>query len=63
MSNNPAGFIKDVGNEMKRVSWPDKQQLQEATIVTVMVCLIITAFVFVVDRAFTFVMGFIFDLV
>lgn len=63
MSNKPAGFIKDVGNEMKRVTWPDKQQLQEATIVTVMVCLIITTFVFVVDRAFTFVMGFIFDLV
>lgn len=62
MSNKAAGFIKDVGNEMKRVSWPDKQQLQEATVVTVMVCLIITAFTFVVDQVFSRVMGFIFDL-
>lgn len=63
MSNKAAGFFKDVGNEMKRVSWPDKQQLQEATIVTVMVCLIITAFVFVVDQVFSRIMGFLFDLV
>lgn len=63
MSNNAAGFFKDVGNEMKRVSWPDKAQLQEATIVTVMVCLIIASFVLVVDWVFGRVIGFLFDLV
>lgn len=63
MSNKAVGFFKDVGSEMKRVSWPDKQQLQEATIVTVMVCLIITVFVLIVDQVFSRIMAFLFDLV
>lgn len=62
MSNKVAVFTRDVSNEMKKVSWPDKEQLQEATVVTIMVCLIITAFVFVVDRAFSWIVDMIFQL-
>ncbi|MCE2502650.1 MAG: preprotein translocase subunit SecE [Chlorobi bacterium] len=63
MSNNIAGFIKEVGNEMKKVSWPNKEQLQEATIVTLLVCAIITIFVFLIDRAFSLIVDTIFSLV
>ena len=51
MSNNAANFFKSVGNEMRKVSWPSKEQLQEATVVTIMVCLIFTVLTFVVDLA------------
>ncbi len=63
MSNKLAVFTKDVSNEMKKVSWPDKAQLQEATIVTILVCAIITLFVMIADRLFAFIVEFIFGLV
>ncbi len=62
MSNKAAVFFKEVGNEMKKVSWPNKEQLQEATIVTIMVCAIITLFVFIVDQAFSRIVQGMFDL-
>ena len=49
MSNNAANFFKSVANEMRKVSWPSKEQLQEATVVTILVCLIFTVLTFVVD--------------
>lgn len=63
MSNKLAVFTKDVSNEMKKVSWPDKEQLQEATIVTIMVCAIITVFVMLADFIFSEVVSFVFSLV
>jgi preprotein translocase subunit SecE len=53
-------FFKEVGNEVKKVTWPNKEQLQESTIVTLMVCAIITVFVFVADRVFQQVIELIF---
>lgn len=46
-------FVQDVGSEMKKVSWPNRSQLQESTVVTIVVCMIITVFVYVVDMIFT----------
>lgn len=46
-------FVRDVSSEMKKVSWPNKQQLQESTVVTIVVCAIIMLFVGVVDLALT----------
>ena len=55
MKKNIVTFVQDVGNEMKRVTWPSKAQLQESTLVTIGTCLIISAFVYVVDLVFTLV--------
>lgn len=55
MKQSIGTFVREVGNEMKKVSWPKKDQLQESTIVTIVVCLIITLFVFAIDRIFAFV--------
>ncbi len=60
MKQNLGTFVREVGNEMKKVSWPKKAQLQESTIVTIVTCLIITAFVYVVDLVFTRLFNFIF---
>jgi preprotein translocase subunit SecE len=53
-------FVREVGNEMKKVSWPKKDQLQEATIITIVTCVIITVFVYAVDIVFTKLFGLLF---
>ena len=53
-------FFVEVRSEMKKVSWPKKQQLQESTVVTIVTCLVITVFVFAIDWIFTQIFNFIF---
>ena len=60
MKNNIVAFVNEVGSEMKKVSWPKKEQLQESTIVTIVTCIIVMIFVYVVDLVFTKVFGTIF---
>lgn len=42
-------YINDVNKEMKKVSWPTREQLRESTIVVLVTTAIITAFVYVID--------------
>ena len=37
---------------MKKVSWPTRDQLQEATLVTLALCVFASVFVFGVDKIF-----------
>ena len=60
MKQNIGGFVREVGNEMKKVSWPKRDQLIESTIVTIAVCLIITLFVYAVDIVFTWLFSLFF---
>ena len=43
-------FLKDVRVEATKVTWPDRKELREATIVVVVTVTIISAFTAVVDR-------------
>jgi len=43
-------FVGEVAKEMKKVSWPSKEQLKESTIIVVATTIIFTAFVFGVDQ-------------
>lgn len=60
MKQSIGGFVREVGNEMKKVSWPKKEMLQESTIVTIVTCLIIAIFVYVVDLVFSQLFGLMF---
>lgn len=60
MKQNIGTFVREVGNEMKKVSWPKKEQLQESTVVVIVVCLLIALFVFIVDFVFSKLFGFLF---
>lgn len=60
MKQNIGSFVREVGNEMKKVSWPKREQLWESTIVTIVVCLIIATFVYIVDMIFTGIFGLLF---
>jgi len=49
-------FFNDVVREMKKVTWPTKENLQESTIVVLIVCLVIAAFVYVIDQGLSFLL-------
>jgi preprotein translocase subunit SecE len=46
-------FVNDVSKEMKKVSWPTREQLRESTVVVIVTCLIFTAIVAVIDLGMT----------
>lgn len=60
MKQSIKSFVLDVGNEMKRVSWPTRDKLQESTIVTIVTVLAIGLFVYLVDLILSQVFRFIF---
>ena len=51
MKEKIIAFFTDVVKEMKKVTWPKKDDLRDSTIIVLVVCLLISAFVFVVDTA------------
>lgn len=53
-------FTSDVVKEMKKVSWPTREQLKESTIVVLITTGIFTLFTFLADWIFTNVVKLIF---
>jgi preprotein translocase subunit SecE len=56
------GFFGDVVKEMRKVSWPTREQLQDATIITLVVCVILSAFVFGVDKIFETILRLVYSI-
>jgi len=46
-------FLKEVVAEMRKVTWPTKEELIGSTIVTIVVSLIVSLFIGIVDRILT----------
>ena len=53
MKEKIIAFFQDVVKEMKKVTWPTKEELKESTTIVIVVCLILAAFTYVVDMAVT----------
>ncbi len=53
MKEKIIGFFNDVVKEMKKVTWPTKEELKDSTTVVIVVCLIIAAFTYIIDMAVT----------
>jgi len=53
-------FFVDVNKEMRKVSWPTRDQLRESTMVVIVTCLVITVIVFIIDQGMTAAMNLIF---
>ena len=49
MKEKIIAFFDDVVKEMKKVTWPTKDELKESTTVVIVVCLVIAAFTYVID--------------
>ena len=46
-------FFEDVVKEMKKVTWPTKQELKESTNVVIAVCIFIALFTYAIDLVIT----------
>ncbi|MDD4308878.1 MAG: preprotein translocase subunit SecE [Candidatus Cloacimonetes bacterium] len=53
-------FYRDVRSEMKCVSWPNKEDLKEGTIVVLVMSTIVAIFLSLVDFGFTKIIDLIF---
>ena len=53
-------FLKEVNVELRKVTWPSKDELIGSTIVTIIVSFIVAIFIGIVDRALTAIITTIF---
>jgi len=53
MKEKIVNFFNDVVKEMKKVTWPTKDELKESTMIVIVTCLIIAAFTYVIDMIVT----------
>ncbi|KAF0138798.1 MAG: preprotein translocase subunit SecE [Ignavibacteriales bacterium] len=60
MKEKIINFVNDVVKEMKKVTWPSKEELQESTSIVIVVCLILAAFTYVIDMSLTWILKGIF---
>ena len=50
MKDKIINFFGDIVKEMKKVTWPKREELKESTMVVIATSLIFAAFVYVVDK-------------
>ncbi len=53
-------YVKNVRQEMTRVSWPTREELRDSTVVVIVTVLLVAAFIGVVDRVLTWAVGLLF---
>ncbi|MCZ7601618.1 MAG: preprotein translocase subunit SecE [Melioribacteraceae bacterium] len=56
MKEKIINFFNDVVKEMKKVTWPTKDELKESTTIVIVVCLMLAAFTYAVDMAVSQIM-------
>jgi preprotein translocase subunit SecE len=52
-------FFVEVSDEIKKVTWPDREQLRESTVVIVAFVAIVAALIFLMDRGVIMVLNLI----
>lgn len=52
LKERSVGFFQTVAKEMRKVTWPTREALQEATIITIVVCLVFSLLIFGIDKVF-----------
>jgi len=56
MKEKIVNFFNDVVKEMKKVTWPTKEELKESTTIVIVVCLMLAAFTYAVDMVVSQIM-------
>jgi preprotein translocase subunit SecE len=51
MKEKIVNFYQDVIKEMKKVTWPTKDELKESTQIVIVVCLVFAVITYIVDMA------------
>lgn len=52
LKDKSLGFFSRVAKEMRKVTWPTREALQEATVITLVVCVVFSLLIFGVDKVF-----------
>jgi preprotein translocase subunit SecE len=60
MKEKIINFVNDVIKEMKKVTWPSKEELQESTSIVIVVCIILAIFTYIIDMSLTYILKGIF---
>lgn len=60
IQKNMVRFFKEVRHELRKVIWPNKQQLTNNTVTVLLSCLVIGAIIWVVDIGLVKVSEFVF---
>ncbi|WP_082406743.1 preprotein translocase subunit SecE [Bacillus sp. JCM 19041] len=55
----PISFLRNVGREMKRVTWPTRKELTRYTLVVLATLAIMVGFFFLVDEGISFLLRFL----
>ncbi|MDQ3645954.1 MAG: preprotein translocase subunit SecE [Actinomycetota bacterium] len=58
----PREFIKEVGQELRKVAWPTRQEVVGYSLVVLVSSIVIAALIFVMDLLFTEGVLFLFDI-
>jgi len=56
MKEKIIGFFTDVTKEMRKVTWPNREELRDSTIIVLTVCGIISLFIYFVDLGVNYLM-------
>lgn len=51
MKEKIVNFVNDVVKEMKKVTWPTKDELKESTTIVIVVCILIAIFTYAIDMS------------
>ncbi len=49
MKDKIIAFFQDVAKEMKKVTWPTKEELIESTKIVIVVCIVFAVFTYLID--------------
>ncbi|KAA0207688.1 MAG: preprotein translocase subunit SecE [Ignavibacteriaceae bacterium] len=60
MKEKIINYFKDIVKEMKKVSWPTKEQLRDYTKIVILTMLLMSLFVYIVDKGFSEILKVIF---
>ncbi|MEO0161570.1 MAG: preprotein translocase subunit SecE [candidate division WOR-3 bacterium] len=55
--NRALDYIKNVYLEMKKVTWPTKNELISSTIIVIILSVFVALIIFVLDRIFSLLLG------
>jgi len=50
MKEKIINFFQDIYKEMRKVTWPKKNELKDSTVIVIVTMIIFAAFVYVVDK-------------
>ena len=60
LTQRATDYLKEVRTEMSKVSWPNRTEIRQATIVVLITVAILASFTFVVDQVFVQLLALLF---